>query len=596
MTIKLHNQKPAVLYPTGFNLLPLIKPTASVGDYIDQIESHLKTHYVDPIYTPINATHPVRVSDTANGVDIDDDALLQSILYAWGSPTLDVTLRDQLAEIYRQAIQYHAPNDWYFEEQLGVEALTRLKLPLPSAKNGRVVKYSASVDVIPTAKGFLGTPDDLNAMTWFANMTGYLHERRHKNFLLVTVQTADAWNDLKASFGAFVQAWTAQQALPTATTQVVNDLMNIDLSNDLSTCLFLPGGGAKNPTERDPLSFTRMLTYVLAHCEQTFPQGTLTTQPVDLFQMYLPENVIVLNLENYAHAKPNNIKDDWDAIEKALTAKKNLNFASIKRLMTAKQVAVSMGGGQANNSANSAGRSTERRALSRRPFAKKPIPAKNMLARMTKVVKSQITTKQTENVYTSVKHSFSRPNRRQPDNIDLQGKLKTTMYRPDIHIYLDTSGSISESMFRAAVNNLIYLTKRLEANLYFTSFSHEISQTALIVTRDRSRKDIYQSILAVPKVGGGTDFEQVWRKIDALEALNQKSGKSHQINFVITDFGYHLSNGHRWDTNQAALKHTYYVPVSVAGHEWDSVRRMAKDFATQMKAAGDHGIRRRMLL
>lgn len=598
MTIRLHNQKPAVLYPSGFNVLPLIKPTDPVDAYIDQIEQHLKTHYVDPVYVPINATHPVRVTDSTTGTDIDADALLQSILYAWGSPTLDVNLREQLAEIYRQAIQYHAPNDWYFEEQLGVEALTRLKLPLPSTKSGRVVKYSASVDLIPSAKGFLGTPDDLNAMTWFANLTGYLHERHQKNFMLVTVQTADAWNDVKTSLNAFIQAWTATTPLPPATTQIVNDLMNIDLSKDLSTCLFLPGGGAKNPAERDPLSFTRMLSYVLAHAEQTMTPGTVTSQPLDLFQMYLPENIIVLNLENYAHANPADIKKDWDDIEKALTAKRNLNFTSMKRLATAKQVAASMNSGNANanNSANAAGKPLERRALGRGGFSKKPVTAKNMLALMARVIKSQITSKQTENVYTTVKRSFARPNRRQPDNIDLQGIIKTTKYRPDIHIYLDTSGSISESMFRDAVNSLIHLTKFIDCNLYFTSFSDKISQTTLIVTRNRSRKDIYRDILAVPKVGGGTDFEQVWRKIDVIDEMNAKTGKSHQINFVITDFGYHLSNGFRWSKEQASLKHTYYVPVSVSKDEWRWVKDMATNFAKEMKTAGDHGIRRRMLL
>lgn len=596
MTIKLRNQKPAVLYPTAFNRLPLIKPTKPVDEYVDAIETHLRDNYVEPLFIPVNPAHAARIESTENGqtTDIDADMLHQSILHLWGSPTLDVQLQDQLGEIYRQAIQYHAPNDWLFEEQLGVEALTRLKFPLPSSKTGRVVKYSASVDIIPAAKGFLGTPDDMNAMSWFANLTGYLHERQHNNFLLVTVQSADVWNDLLANLQSFVTVWSAKTPLNKDTNKLLSDLQNINMTNELSAGLFLPNGGGTNAAERDPLSFSRILTYVLAHCEQNFPQGAVTSQPLNLFQMYLPENIIVLNLENYAHATPASIKRDWDDIDKALTAKKNLNFISNKKLMTIKRITTSMGSAQMSSSVMSAGKPAER--LAKVKFSGKPIPAANMIARMAKVIMSQITSKQTQNTYKTVKNTFMRPNRRQPDNIDLQGKLITTAYRPDIHIYLDTSGSISESNYRDAIMNLIRLTQKIECNLYFTSFSHVISQTAALKTKGVSAKTAYEEFMNVPKVGGGTDFEQVWRKIDILDDANTKSGRSHQINFIITDFGYSLSNGHKWELEQASLRHTYYVPISVDAHTWQYVLNYATKFRKQMVKAGDHNIRRRMLL
>lgn len=596
MTIKLRNQKPAVLYPTAFNVLPLIKPTEPVDVYVDKIETHLQTNYISPLYVPINPAHPVKIESTENGqtVDIDEDQLKASILHLWGSPTLDVQLQSQLGEIYRQGIQYHAQNDWYFEEQLGVEALTRLKQPLPSSKSGRVVKYSAQVDVIPAAKGFLGSQNDLDAMNWFAMMTGYLHDRQHGNFMLVTVQNSNVWNELIQTLQTFITAWTVNTPLSQDTNKLLSDLAKVDLTNELSAGLFLPNGGGQNAGERDPLSFSRILTYIIAHAEQTFQPGEVTVQPLNLFQMYLPENIIVLNLENYAHATAADIKRDWDTIDKALTAKKNLNFLSNKKLMTIQSVAKSMGSAQVSSTMASAGKPAER--LAQTKFSGKPIPAKYTIKFMASVIKSQITSKQTQNTYTAQKSTFNRPNRRQPDNIDLPGKLKTTMYRPDIHIYLDTSGSISESHYQDAIMNLIKLTQKIDCNLYFTSFSHHISQTTLLKTKGVSLKEAYRLFQNVPKVTGMTDFEKVWQKIDILDAENRKNGRSHQINFVITDFGYSLSNGFKWSHEQASLRHTYYVPISVEKHTWNSILRMATDFRDQMQAAGDTGIRNRMLM
>lgn len=310
--------------------------------------------------------------------------------------------------------------------------------------------------------------------------------------------------------------------------------------------------------------------------------------------MYLPENIVILNLENYAHAKPSDIKADWDVLEKALNAKKNLRFVSNKKLMTAKAVNRSIGGGDKSTSASSKGKALERAKV--QPFSGKPIPAAKMLGMMKKVIESQVTQQVTQNTYKSHKISYMRPNRRKPDDINLPGKLTTTMYRPDIHVYLDTSGSISESQYRDAVTNLIMLTKRINCNLYLTSFSHYVSQTTLLKTKDRSTAQIYQQFLRVPKVTGGTDFEQVWRKIDMIDEFNKKNNYSHQINFMITDFGYSLSRDKRWSREQASVKNTYYVPMSMNPRGWQELRRWAKEFREQMIKAGDYGVRKRMLL
>lgn len=595
MPIRIRNHRPAILLNDPFNVLPDINANKTPDEYIKEIEDHIRERYVEPMYVPINPQHPVVIEDTVNGnvQQIDKDTLYNAILHLWTNPTLDVQLQDQVNEIFRQGIQYHTPNDWYFEEQLVIEALTRMKLPVPSNKSGRVIKYTASTDVIPAAKAFLAQNDPMNAINWFANISAYTHDRPFNNYLLMTVQTADVFNDIKQYVKNFVQVWQTQQPLSQDVNKLLSDFDKIDITNELSAGIFLPNGGGASSVEQDTLSFTRIIMYALSQFEKN-NQGLLSVQPSNIQQIYMPENLIIINLENYAHAKASEIKDDWDTLEKALNAKKALNFVSSKKLMTAKAVNRSMTMASKSSSAISRNQSIERSKA--KPFSGKPIPAKQMMAMMARVINSQITKKVTQNTYKTVKTSYMRPNRRKPDDFNLPGKLTTLNYRPDIHIYQDTSGSISEPQYRDSIMNLIMLTKQIDCNLYFTSFSHYVSQTVLIHTKNRSLNQIYKQFMAIPKVTGSTDFENVWRKIDMLNDFHERTGQSHQINFIITDFGYSLSRGHRWDSEQASVKNTYYVPISVDSRTWNEIRRWAEEFTEQMIKAGDYGIRSRILM
>lgn len=597
MSIHIKNQKPAILLNEPFNVLPDIKPTEPADVFQDQLETHLKDHYVTPMFEPVNAANPVRIEDIngSNIQDINPDMLLQSINYLWSSPTIDVQLQDQLAEIYRQGIQYHAPNEWYFEQQLGIEALTRMKLPVPTTKNGKIVRYSAGVDVIPAAKQFLAQGDAMGAINWFANMSAYTHERPFNNYLLVTVQSSDVFDDLKEQVKNMVTLWQTSHIISKEVNKLLADFDKVSLSTDLSTGLFLPGGGlAQSASEYDELSFTRILMYTMSQYEKNGTPGTLSVQPSNLAQLYTPENIIVLNLENYAHAHPADIKADWDTFEKAMNAKKALRFISNKRLMTAKAVSRHASSGGQSSSATSQKESAMRSM--NKAFSGKPVPAKETLNLMARVAKAQITNQVTNNTYKSVKQSYMRANRRKPDDMNMPGKLATVKYRPDVHVYIDASMSISEKHYRDGVMNAIILAKKIGCDLYITSFSHIVSETSLLRTKDKSLRDIYQAFLQIPKVAGGTDFEQVWKKIDLIQAHNARNNRSHQINFVITDFGYHLSNGFQWSQSQASLKHTYYVPISADTHSWSNMLQYARQFQKEMVRAGDHAIRSRILM
>lgn len=590
-----------MLYDKPFEVLPVIDPSLPASDFADSIEQHVRTAYVDPLFDAIVPGTDVNIEDVTdpkNPIGISADTLQAAIMKVWLSPTIDVQLEDQLGEIYRQSIRYHTQNNWFFEEQVGVEAITRSKLPLPSLSGTRIVQYTADGDVVPAAKAFLGNLTDVEATHWFANIVGFTRPFTIQNLLIVTVQNSQVWDGIKQDLMQAQQLNGTNYSTDTAL--ALTALQNVQLGNELSAGLFLPNRGMANQQQMDPNSFSRLFLNALANAERgtsahvTTP-GLLTVQPTNLRQVLLPENVLVINLENYAHATGKDILADWKKLSRALNHQKAMSFISNKNLLTAAAVNMNMQKMNAAAAMSGAQQQAVMRARARM-LSSKPISSSTMLRRMAQVASSRITRQQTQNTFKTTKTSYMRANRRQPNNVNLPGKMTMTQYRPDLHAYIDTSGSISEEHYRDAIMNLIALARKIDCNLYMTSWSHVISETALVKTKGRSKHDAYSSFLAVPKVTGGTDMENVWLKIDRLDELNRLRGKSYQINFIITDFEYSLDRDRRFSATDASVKNTYYVPISADQSSWTYMKRYAEDFRNQMEKAGDPGVWKRLLM
>ena len=156
-----------------------------------------------------------------------------------------------------------------------------------------------------------------------------------------------------------------------------------------------------------------------------------------------------------------------------------------------------------------------------------------------------------ENEDKTVKMTFQKPNRRDPDDFNKQGKSVSTKYLPDVHLYIDTSGSISEDNYKDAVLACIYMAKKLNINIYFNSFSDNISQCSLLHTRDKTVKQLYATFQKVQKVTGGTDFDMVW------DYINLSKKRRRELSIMITDFEYTPRN--RQVTHP---KNLYYVPCA----------------------------------
>ncbi len=589
MTIKITNQTPAVIYHPH-EILPRTGIGLSADEYIEKQKEYIKDQIVEPLFNPLNAQNAVLmedVSDPANPINFDKDAITEGIWHLWTSDTVDSNLDRQLTSVYYQSLLHTQDNNWRIENQQGLEALSQLGLPLPSTgQGGQMVTYTPRLDIIPTAKQLLANPSDSDlVIEWFAHLTGFIYNKL-TNTALVTVQSSHAWSQIKQRVDTLRQTLNQQAVLDQGTNTLLSEFNDIDLDGELSAGIFMP-----QSDQELPHSFTRIIMNMLSIYEDN-NADELFVQPINTMELVLPRNLIVLNLEEYAHATDREIIDDWNDLENAFTVQSRLKMTSLKKLMTAKKI-------NAATAPTTDYRRDPRQPSTRRtqrPFSDKPITSKKMLYLMERVINRTTTQKQTENTYKTSKNTFMRPNRRDPNNINLMGKVSKVSYRPDVHIYLDTSGSIDETQYRDAVASIIMLTRKIDANLYISSFSHEISQTSLLRTKNKSLKAAYQDFLRIPKVGGGTEFENVWNKIDQLDILNQRAGKSYQLNFVITDFGYGLRRDRRFHRESPSHKYTYYVPISTDPRNWSHITRMAKRFSEQMASAGAKGIRKHLLM
>ena len=185
------------------------------------------------------------------------------------------------------------------------------------------------------------------------------------------------------------------------------------------------------------------------------------------------------------------------------------------------------------------------------------------------------------NSYKCVKSSFARANRRDPDDFNKPGKIVSTQYKPDIHLYVDTSGSISEENYQDAVKACIYMAKKMNVNMYFNSFSHVLSQSAKLNTRDKSVKAIYKEFQKIPKVTGGTDFKLVW------DYINRSKVRQREISILMTDFEWYAPNEH---INHP--KNLYYIPCSKM--DWACICRAADAFVRSAEP-NVPGIRKKVL-
>lgn len=545
--MKVTNQKPAVLSPH-------YKGSAK-GDFnpLDFITESISKQ----LYNPLNTNHSVSITD--GGKDITEDIITEKITLACDD-TINPQLEDWLKDLFTKTMVY-------FGKTLNINSLfvtqsaVKAKMQFPT----QAVIYTPTTDVIPASKGFLAGTTDYDE--YFATMAFYTKA----NTFGIYFATESVFDDFKVWLMSQIQ--TLNSVLSAKTVQMFTDFSQLKL-NDLTESLIIRNDVGDNNEE---FSFARTLVYLIMQYQTQANASEYGLLPFCLSELYCPKTIVMVNVEKHAHATAKQIADEWNLINKSLQMKPKImnnnkiqkltsTLRNLKKYQTAAAAQKRSGGVQ--------------KAVALKFRSKAPTSVE-LYKIIRKIMDKMAFVSKSQNIYRMQKPSFMRPNRRNPDDYNAMGKSTSTKYKPDIHIYADTSGSISEENYQDTVKACIVLAKKLNVNMYFNSFSHVMSQSTLLQTRDHSVKAIYNQFQKIPKVTGGTDYEQIW------EYINASPKRKREISIIITDFEWNAPNH-----MVSHPKNLYYVPCSRM--DWDYMVQCAKGFAKSMMHI-DSKIRKKML-
>ncbi|NKY96557.1 hypothetical protein [Nocardiopsis alborubida] len=554
MTITVTNQKPAVL--------DAVHTITCIGDY-DPMPA-LQEVLVDPLLEPLSPHAPASIVD-GSGKDLTNDVL--DILVSCFGDSVNTSAEKVAKELLGQTmVNYDQTTPLPVGELFAAQAGQRNKMPAPGPR----VIYTAQSDVIPAAKGLLaGSADESE---FFASLAYAFHPG-----------TLGFWFQSDAAFDGF-QVWLSAQAqalgsasspVPARTLKLVGDFAKLSLKGLTESLLLRKDDSDGN----DELSFPRLLmhmlmTYVGQQRGQTSDVGVL---PFTVGELFCPKSVVLVNVEAHARASASQITGEWNLINQSLASPvrvvSNSALSKLTSLPRAVAKAAAMGANQQPGLPGS--RSAQVK------FRKAPPTRLDLFKDITRVLRRMGKVNKSQNVYRTMKTTFLKANRRNPDDFNKPGRISSVQYMPDLHVYIDTSGSISEENYQEAVMMLIRIAKKLGVNIYFNSFSHILSQEALLKVENKSLRRIWEEFRQVPKVTGGTEFKQVW------DYINASNKRKRQLSLVITDF--------EWPPPSARVDHPanlYYAPCSAT--DWALTVQSATDFANGMHHI-DPSIRQKLL-
>lgn len=547
--ISISNQRPQVLSP-DYDI-----PSKGDFDPVSAIKQTLAT----PLWEPLNQSVPVTIDCDGQTLSEDDIAM---IIPDIASDVVAPAQEDLLRELYAKSlVSFDPTNPLTMTNLFAMQAGTAEKMDPPSD----TCVYTPFTDVIPTAKELLGGMCSFDK--WFAT----LHYFARPKTLGMSFMTSVDFEDFKQFISAQVQGIAS--LLPADTVNLFNNFDKLKLTGLTESLMIRKDSNDGN----DEFSFARMLVnFMMAYCRQN-QTGAVGILPFDLGELFIPETVVFVNVEAHSHSNGRKIKEEWDLINKSIQSPVRIVPKNKLQKLTS---AVRSTSKLAYGASMAMRKAQAQRSLEAR-FKSKPPSTPDLLKMIRKVMDKMGVVMRSENSYKQIRMSFARPNRRDPDDFNKQGKIVSTIYRPDIHLYIDTSGSISEDNYKEMILSCIHLARKLNINLYFNSFSHMLSEATLLPVKGRSTKQIYQQFRKVPKVGGGTDYEQIWKYI------NNSKKRQRELSLIITDFEYYAPNHF-----VEHPKNLYYVPCSHT--DWNSIKHWAQAFCSSMRHI-DANVRRKLL-
>lgn len=553
------------MYQIANQMVSRLEPrfTDDLSVDFDDVQFHKAIEeLIKPIYNPLQPQHPVEISDD-KGVVLTDRQVQDEIIKTLGASP-DQTAEDNIKSLWQASLAFYSPGLTAAEVFISqANAVAKCPCPTPSVIYTPMDIKNACAAYITDPKR---DPNGLIVNTAFAiNMP----------CVAAYFLTKFTFQDYKDYVAQAVAA--LGQNLSTDTVSKFQDFANLDLQTIEGIILRNQDGEAL-----DAYSFPRVLMRItLDFCATNQDAGIIAPY---LDELIVPNNLVFLNVDQISKAKQLQLNKAFNNVKDGMTSPyKPVGLNKISKLSAAAANKARIVQAMANHKKLMANQlDANKRGIFR--FRKVAMTKRDLSAAIAKIVKKETSVSASENYSKNIRGSFMRPNRRDPDNYNLQGKSISLEYKPDLHIYLDTSGSISEDNYKEAILTLITLASKLQVNLYFNSFSHIISKKTLLHTRGKSIQGIYQEFQNVPKVTGGTDYTLVWNYI------MRSPKRRREINFLITDFEF-TPPARRVDYPSKL----YYAPIATDKRYWDTIRKYAEKFCQNMYHI-DPNIRKHMLM
>lgn len=538
------NHKPSQLEPT---VVPaFVNQNPQSDEIFETFQNDVFTQLDQPLRPGLD---PQYVFD---GQPEDKDSISETFVTELfldeGESERSVKLRDFLA----QTLLHYQPNFETIDASLMVQNATAENLPLPIVQGARSIVYTVATDVIPVAKQYLAGQVSFK---YWATSFGFTFR---VPALVVSMDTPDVYKE----FQQYVQTTVApfQSQLPIDTSMALQEFYKTKL-NDLAEGFRIR---AKVGDNNQDYSFARILhTCVMQFVAQNGQAGII---PTSLKEIIHPTTIMFLNVEKHAHSNNRDINKTWNSAMNMSKAKL-IGLNKIKKLSEEEQLDAMR---QRSNVRRSALMNKAKDPASRKkrakPFGKQLKTSKQLTKEIVRILSKMKKVRMSNNVIKTRKTTFNKPNRRDPDNYDKPGIIYSHQYVPDIHVYLDTSGSISERNYKEACMAIIQLAQTLKTKLYLNSFSHILSQPALVDIGNCSKETAWKRLQNIPKVSGGTDFDLVW------DYIHQSPQRKQELAIMITDFEYTPSNSY----TRPLPQNLFYVPCG--GFDIDKLRRNATYF------------------
>lgn len=554
--IQVNNQKPT-------NLTAFYQPVIA-NDY-DPIK-HIMQVMVDPIIqNKLNPNQPLIIKDDQN-TDFTDPQNFINLILQCSNDNINPDAETKLKELLGQTlINFDQKTTLSIQEVFSIQSALKEHMPLPNSQ----IIYTPNTDVIPASKNFLAK--QISYDNYFASLAFYARPIT-LGFYFATEQ---AFNDFKAWLQQ--QIATLQSALPASTNQIFQDFAKIKLDG-LTESLLLRNNDNDNNEKN---SFARCIVAYLMQYTKQASCDVFGVLPFYFAELINPKSIVFVNVEKHAHATSKQIADEWDIINQSIMNKPQIINLNKLHKLTAIHRQLKRAKSLIQSHATKSSQQCNKAAFI--PFQKTNITPFDLFKRLQVIMQKMMQVNRSDNTFKTIKTTYQKPNRRDPDDFNKSGKTVSVKYYPDIHLYIDTSGSISEENYQDAVQMCMTIAKKLNINLYFNSFSHILSQSTKLETKDKTLKQIYLQFQKTPKVTGGTNYEQIW------DYINMSKKRQQELSLIMTDFEWCAPNHYAKHPNNL-----YYAPISVNSAYWNDLTKEATIFCKTMQHI-DLNIRKKLL-